>query len=188
MKARAMQIVRESELIPSHDGWHPLSGHQAPEYVPTAWDGPHAGLRLVQAFKTLARLPMPHHIFSNSGYWPSSRMEWVDRVEIERDWRLNPGCESLRDALQQWARRRGLPSAEEISRMELAIAWPARYLARRPRVMRVVQRVAVHRARGIDSDVIAHKLHMHVARLRRINRTGLDEIAAGLRANNVVMF
>ena len=187
MRAKVMQIVREAELIPANERWNPLEHVVSPEYIPPVWIGPHVGLRLIQAFKTLARLPMPRMV-CNSGYWPGTRMEWVDIVEIERDWRLNPGSDSKGEALQQWARRRGLPSAMEIGRMELAIAWPARYLAARYQVMRVVQRVAVHRAREMETDTIAHKLHMHVQRLRAINRAGLELIAAGLRVNEVPVF
>src|SRR6516225_2244337 len=34
-------------------GWHPLDGVPAPEYIPPAWDGVHAGKRLAEALRTL---------------------------------------------------------------------------------------------------------------------------------------
>jgi hypothetical protein len=40
-----------SILIPAEDRWNPLEFTTAPEYVPGVWDGPHCGVRLVQAFK-----------------------------------------------------------------------------------------------------------------------------------------
>jgi hypothetical protein len=81
-----------------------------------------------------------------------------------------------------------MPSAQEVGRMEIAIAWPARYLRRRPIVMRVVQRVAVLRAREIETEMIARRLRQSPVRMRRINRLGLDVIALGLRCDGVAVF
>jgi hypothetical protein len=72
--------------------------------------------------------------------------------------------------------------------MEAAIAWPARYLNTRPLVMRVVQAVAQLRSIGYETDKIAHRLHKSPAVMRRVNRTGLDAIVAGLRRDGVAVF
>ena len=72
--------------------------------------------------------------------------------------------------------------------MEAALSWPARYLNHRPLVMRVVQTVARFRSIGYESDKIAHRLRKPPATVRRINRAGLDAIAAGLRCDDVAMF
>jgi hypothetical protein len=65
-------------LIP-RDEWHPLDGGSAPEYIPPAWDGPHVGRRLADAFATLSQLPTPFRK-SRSGFWPTYYYEWEDLV------------------------------------------------------------------------------------------------------------
>jgi hypothetical protein len=72
--------------------------------------------------------------------------------------------------------------------MEAALSWPARYLNHRPLVMRVVQNVARFRSIGYESDKIARRLHKPAATVRRINRAGLDAVAAGLRRDGVAVF
>jgi hypothetical protein len=61
---RAEIASASSRLIPS-ESWHPLDGVPPPEYVPPAWDGPHVGLRLCDAFKTLAAMPNPRRGFTS---------------------------------------------------------------------------------------------------------------------------
>ena len=77
---------------------------------------------------------------------------------------------------------------EEVGRLEAALSWPGRYLHQRPLVMRVVQSVARYRAIGYESDKIAHRLHKPAVTVRRINRAGLDAIAAGLRRDGAAVF
>jgi hypothetical protein len=188
MKASAWRIVREADretaLIPAgSDTWHPLDGVPAPEYVPPFWIGSHCGLRLVQAFKTLAKMPMSFGPRFGSGYWPHYRHEWEDLLAQE---------EAAKDDKQLRAeafnRVRIPPTAVEVGNMETAIVWPARYLAARPLIMRVVHRVAAGRARGQEMDVMAQRMRCPPARLRTINRAGLDLIADGLRRDGVAVF
>jgi len=39
------------------EDWLPLGGPPAPEAIPICWSGPHVGKRLIEAFRTLARMP-----------------------------------------------------------------------------------------------------------------------------------
>jgi hypothetical protein len=166
------------------DEWHPLDGVPAPEYIPPCWIGPHVGVRLVEAFKSLSRMPMPGRISTKSGLWPQYRHDWEDWLaQVTAD----------KDAQEQDARAqnraRVQPTAEDITRMERAIAWPARYLGQRPIIARTVQRVAVYRAvRGYELDMIARKLHAPAPVIRHRNRDGLDTIAAGLRQDQEAVF
>ena len=111
-------------------------------------------------------------------------MEWIDIQAKEHE------CDydQQREAARQWARTRHRATPEEVGRMEAALSWPRRYLHQRPLVMRVVQQVARYRSIGYESDKIAHRLHKSPAVLRRINRAGLDAIAAGLHRDAVVVF
>jgi hypothetical protein len=177
-----------SILIPADaEKWNPLESiGAAPEWIPPLWDGPHAGLRLIEAFKILARMPARRGPIFKSGYWPSAPMEWIDIVAKEHEYPND--LDQAREAALQWSRTRNRCSAEEVGRMEAAIAWPARYLNHRPLVMRVVQSVAQLRSIGHESDKIARRLHKPAATVRRTNRAGLDAIAAGLRRDGVAVF
>jgi hypothetical protein len=180
------RINGHSVLIPIDDTWHPLSGHQAPEWIPPTWIGAHVGLRLTEAFKALSKMPEQRGPGSRSGFWPAHPMEWIDINAKQHEWLNDP--DQAREAALQWSRTRNRCSAEEVGRMEAAIAWPARYLHHRPLVMRVVQSVARFRSIGLESDRIAHRLHKPAAMVRRTNRAGLDAIAAGLRRDGVAVF
>jgi hypothetical protein len=113
-------------------------------------------------------------------------MEWIDIVAKEHERLNDPG--QAREAAQQWARTRHRVTPEEVGRMEMALSWPARYLVARPLVMKLVQSVAWLRAQGIETDKISRKLRKPAVTVRRINRAGLDAIAAGLRRDGVAVF
>ena len=113
-------------------------------------------------------------------------MEWIDIQAKEHEY-LND-FDQAREAASEWGRKRNRASAEEISRMEMALSWPARYLHQRPLVLRAVQSVARFRSIGWETDKIAHRMHKSPPVLRRINRAGLDAIAAGLHRDAVAVF
>ena len=186
MSNRERGRLYASIFIPAEERWKPLEHVSAPEYVPPVWIGAHAGLRRIEAFKTLSKLPVSRGPRFSSGYWPKHPMEWIDIVAKEHEY-LND-LDQAREAALQCSRTRNRCSAEEVGRMEAAIAWPARYLHHRPLVMRVVQAVARFRSIGYESDKIAHRLHKPAATVRRTNRAGLDAIAAGLRRDGVAVF
>jgi hypothetical protein len=136
-----MRVNGHSVLIPVDEKWNPLETiGAAPEYVPPSWDGPHCSVRLVQAFKTLASMPVANGPRFRSGSWPGAPMEWIDIVAKEHEWLNDPG--QAREAAQQWARTRHRVTPAEVGRMEAAPSWPARYLVTRPWVLRLVQQVA----------------------------------------------
>jgi hypothetical protein len=153
------------------------------DYLPTAWNGPHVGLRLVEAFATLAQIPLqfgPRHYQSP---WPLYAYEFEDLVAQRQ-----AAEEDLQKAANAVNRVRLVPSAEQLGRMEIALIWPARYLRGRPLVMRVVGRMALLRARDLDIDAIAKRMRRSAHRLRIVNRIGLDAIASGLRLDRVAIF
>jgi hypothetical protein len=141
---------------------------------------------LVEAFKILARMPVSRGPAFKSGYWAPYPMEWIDIRAKEHEY-LND-LDQAHEAALQWSRTHNRCSAEEVGRMEAAIAWPARYLNHRPLVMRVVQAVAQLRSVGWEGDRIARRLRKPAATVRRTNRVGLDAIAAGLRRDGIAVF
>src|SRR5262249_16999028 len=80
------------------------------------------------------------------------------------------------------------PSSIEITRMETAIVWPARYLDHVPQLLRTVQAVAFLRARNRGIAHAARKLRLPGRLARRWNREGLNLIATGLRPDAVAVF
>jgi len=67
-----------AKIAAPFNDWHPLDDGPAPEYVPPSeWNGPHVGVRLCDAFKTLAM--MPNRGASTKlapGFWPEYHYEW----------------------------------------------------------------------------------------------------------------
>jgi hypothetical protein len=174
------RLIHGTEII--EDTWHPLDNVPAPEYIPPCWIGPHVGLRLVDAFKTLSRMPPPR-VNMQSGIWPRYRHDWEDLLaQVQGDADVK-----AEDARAQ-NRARLLPTAEDISRMERAIVWPGRYLGTRPRIARLVQRVAMFRARDFDLDTIAKRMRRPPELIRYCNRSGLEGIATGLRRDAAIVF
>jgi hypothetical protein len=154
-----------SILIPAEDRWIPIEHVSAPEYVPSFWDGPHCGVRLVQAFKTLSAIPVAKGPSTRSGYWPHHPMEWIDIVAKEHEWLNDYGQAS--EAARQWARTRNRCTPEEVSRMEAALSWPARYLCHRPLVCRLTLAVAQLRPIGFEGDrLLTNGLVVSFDRLR----------------------
>jgi hypothetical protein len=104
------------------DNWSPLDGVPAPEYVPAEWNGPHVSVRLVDAWRTLNKIPMMRASPRTFGrWWPQYRVEWDDLLAMI-------GAGELESMQREANRVRILPSAKEISQMEIAINWPMNYL------------------------------------------------------------
>jgi hypothetical protein len=73
--------------------------------------------------------------------WPEIEREYADFVQYadDEEWKL--------DQRAEFNRIRPKPTREDITRMEIAIAWPARYLRDWPQLLCTVQKVAIVRVR-----------------------------------------
>ena len=182
-KTTAKELMGQPVLVPG-EAWHPLDGTPCPEYIPEQWDGVHVSVRLVEGFKTLACLPeRDRHKQSASGFWPETWVEWTDMLA-----QTNSDQAQREIDMKIKNKVRSRPSAQDVGRMEIVLMWPARYLAEKIAMARIVQAVAYMRAKEYDSEKIARKLRMGPKHLRRINREGLDLIALGLRKHSVRVF
>ena len=185
-KMTANEVMAQTVLIPGNE-WSPLDGVPAPEYIPPAWDGPHVGVRLIEGFKTLSCLPDGGKRAS-SGYWPETWTEWTDLLaQTTTDEQSKEIDAKIRNHVK------ARPSAQEISRMEIVLMWPARFIASSGdqysiTMARVVQTVAMLRAREYDLEKIARKMRLGPRHLRRVNREGLDLIAGRLRMRGEAVF
>ena len=180
MSRKVTATVTNSRLIPANE-WHPLNGVPAPEYIPARWTGPHVGARLADGFRTLAKLPgtAPAKV----GFWPAYSYEWEDLLaQREAD------IDTLEMQEQHQNRVRLMPSAEEISRMEIIIGWVPKYLKGWPIRARIVQRVALCRARDLSLWVAARRMRHAEWFVRQQNDKGLARIANGLEQDGVTIF
>jgi len=171
----------EWQLIPASD-WHPLDGVAAPDYVPSDWDGPQVGKRLIEALRILRRMRMTPGPREFGNGWPGYVHDWEDQLAQYAD-------EAERAVVERAQNRvRLLPTAEEIARTEAAIGWPAHYLLSFPQLLSVVQAVAAARARHREVYRVSLKLGLPERLIRLWNREGLDIIARGLVNDQVQVF
>jgi hypothetical protein len=170
-----------SFLVPATE-WHPLDDRPPSEYIPDHWIGPHVGLRLVEALRTVQRMPMSFGPQAFGNGWPEIEREYSDYVQYADD------AEWKADQRAEFNRVRPKPTREDITRMEVAIIWPGRYLRDWPQLLRTVQMVAIVRVRHGDIEKAARRLRLPGRLARRWNREGLDRIAAGLQRDGVRVF
>lgn len=182
-----MSQTLSSELISAHE-WHPLSGHQAPEYIPPSWIGPHVGLRMKEGFETLARMPVQSGPGTFKTLWPAYQYEVREYFANVLALVTEGYTPAEHELVTDRNRVRLSASAQAIQRMETVICWPARYLRHGPQLMRMVLSVALGRSRGMDLGQVALKLKRGPSFLRDGNRRGLDMIAEGLRRDGVGVF
>ena len=171
-----------SILLKAGADWNPLDTPVVEqEYIPEAWTGPHVGLRMIEGFECLSRMP-PETIRRRLGYWP----EYIH--DFQDDLAQQDADQQVKDQLTaQRNRIRMRPSAQQISRMNRIVMWAGSYV-RMPEHRRLVQRVAIFRARDLDIETISRRLRMNLRMMRNINRNCLDMIACGLRRDAVQVF
>ncbi|MDC7784801.1 hypothetical protein PQJ75_00850 [Rhodoplanes sp. TEM] len=173
------RLISGQEIV---DGWHPLDGVPAPEFVPDQWTGPHVGLRLWEAFEVLRRMPMPRGPREFGRAWPAYRVEWADLLAEQE------GAQQAAQLREKQRVAKVLPTAEEVSRMERAISWPARFLATDRRLLLAVQRAALAFSVGRDFEWIAHTWGGSAAVWQQRDWQGCDVIADGLIAAGDLVF
>lgn len=165
------------------DDWNPLDGVPMPDYVPSEWNGPHVGVRLADAWRTLAKIPMPRFAPRSFGrMWPEYRIEWTDLLSMI-------GAGEL-EAMQREANRvRVLPSAQEISRMEKAIAWPMQYLnqARSVLIVNVCARMQAVEG-NLQREIRRRRYGGDAKDWQRSNWKLCEQIADGLIKDKVMVF
>jgi hypothetical protein len=104
------------------------------EALPTAWNAAHVGLRLVEAFTTVLKMPG-----GRTGYrslWPAYMYEFDDLVAQAEQGELE-----ITQRTQNKVRI--APSTPEITTMEKALAWPMKFLsAKHPQICEAVNDLA----------------------------------------------
>jgi hypothetical protein len=148
--------------------------------APSVWSGPHVGRRLTEAMRTLRMLP----VATIAGYrpgWPAYAYEFEDLLAQHEQGELER-------TQQQQNRTRLLPSFRDISRMEVAIVWPAQFLARSPPIVCAVNAVALAHALDRDAGWVAAKRGGCADTWRERHDFGCDIIAYELRNSRSPVF
>ena len=151
------------------------------DIAPAVWSGPHVSLRLVEAMQTLRLVPMPPGARGFGQAWPAYSYEWEDLLaqheqgELERTQQLQN-------------RSRPVPSWRDITRMEAAIHWPARFLGHAADLVIAVNAVALAYAVNRDTGWVARRRGGYADTWRERYDEGCIAIARGLRATRVPVF
>jgi hypothetical protein len=149
--------------------------------VPTTWNGPHVGLRLVEAMRTLLKLPLGRRQgFSHS--WPDYAYEWQDLVAQAE----SPDVIERAQRLQNHTRF--LPSRREVSHMDRALGWSTTFLRERTELARAVNSVALVHAMDRDIRWIVRRRGGDIDTWRQRHAEGCAVVAAGLRATRTPVF
>ena len=152
----------------------------APDVPPPVWTPEHVALRLVEAFRTLDRMPRVATPRQTGNHWPLHRLEWADQLaqaelpEAERRER-----EARRNSLAQ------RPSGREIDRMDAALEWLRELRQHDPGVALVTSLWALRTARRRSVRALCREKGWAPATLYKLRGRALDHLAAALNGRGV---
>jgi hypothetical protein len=110
--------------------------------VPTQWTVEQVLQRLEEAYRTLRKLPMATRPRTHGNSMPAYGYEYSDLVQESQ-------TNELKRGMRLRLRPRLTATADEIERMEEALAWPMQYLADKPEVAQAVGLGALWRVSGV---------------------------------------
>ena len=146
----------------------------ASEALPPAWTPEHVGCRLVEAMRTLDRLPRVKGPRGAGNHWPDHRVEWADRLAQAE---LPQGERREREALRNACSR---PSGAEIDRMDQALDWLRELRDLDPGVALVTSLWALRTARRRSVRALCREKGWAPATLYKLRGRALDHLAAAL--------
>ena len=150
---------------------------------PERWDGDHVGRRLVDAFRTLDRLPRPKGPRQAGNHWPLHRVEWADRLaQAELPERERRERERRQNDL---AFR---PSGGEIARMDAALDWLRDLRGRDPDLALLVTLWAYRTVRRRPLRALAQELGISPPTFYKRRDRALAWLAETLEAQAVPVF
>jgi hypothetical protein len=150
------------------------------DVVPARWNGEHVGLRLIEAMRTLSKIPMRRRLgFAHS--WPTHAYEFADLLAQQEQGEL--------ERTMQERNHIGIrPSLQEMTAMETAVAWPAAFLSDRLDLAAAVNGVSL--AHALDRDIrwLVRRRGGYIDTWRQRHADGCNLIAAGLRRARTRVF
>jgi hypothetical protein len=156
-----------------------LLDEDAPTALPTAWTSDHVARRLVEAFRTLDRLPGPRGPREPGDHWPRHKVEWADHLaQAELP-------ESERRERADWRNRvTARPSGAEITRMEAALDWLRDLRAADAGMALVTGLWAMRAARRRSVRGLCRERKWAPHTFYRVRAKALEHIAARLNARH----
>ncbi len=165
---------------------HPLddpSPSDVPATLPPAWTPEHVALRLVEAFRTLDRMPRVATPRQTGNHWPLHRLEWADQLaqaELPAEERRE------RDAISNALSLR--PDAAAITRMDAALEWLRDLRATDTGLALVTSYWALRTARRRSVRRLCREKGWVPATFYKLRARALDHLAKGLNARGVAVF
>jgi hypothetical protein len=150
---------------------------------PSSWTPDHVAVRLVDAFRTLDRLPRPRGPRAAGNHWPTYRLEWADRLaqaelpEAERKER-----DKRRNALAF------TPTGAEIARMDVVLDWLRLLREHDASLATIIALWALRAARRRSVRAICRELGMKPPTFYYQRRVALEHLTAALNAKGVAVF
>ena len=150
---------------------------------PERWTPEHVGRRLVDAFRTLDRLPRARGPRQPGNHWPNTRLEWADQLAQAE----LPAAERLeRDVLRNALALR--PSGREIDRMGRALDWLRDLRAVDPGLALVTHLWALRAARRRSLRALCREKGWAPGTFYKLRARALDHLATTLNVSAVPVF
>ena len=170
--SRARAIIGKVEPTTA-DRWIRQLSNREELPVISGWSAAYVGVRLIEAFRTLSRLPPDRGPKQYGTALPMPVRDFSDLVDEGK------GDGDL--AERRWLRVRINPSALELERMGKAFEWAPRFLKHDAEVSACVTYWAYWFANGKDIAKMAEKCYANgVGKFDRLKLEGLTRIAMGL--------
>jgi hypothetical protein len=151
--------------------------------LPARWTPEHVARRLVDAFKTLDRLPRVRGPRQPGGHWPRHRLEWADQLaQAELP-------ESERRERADWRNRVGLtPSSADITAMDASLEWLRDLRTVDTGMALVVSFWALRAARGRSVRALCREKGWAPHTFYRLRAKALEHLADSLNARQTAVF
>ena len=156
----------------------------APELVtPTTWTADHVGARLVEAFRTLDRMPRVAGPRQPGNHWPRHKLEWADQLaQAELPQAERRERDLARNALAP------RPLGVEIDRMDASLEWLRDLRAHDAGLALVTSLWALRAARRRSVRALCREKNWLPSTFYKLRGRALDHLAASLNARGVAVF
>lgn len=151
--------------------------------LPPRWTPDHVAVRLVEAFRTLDRMPRPRGPRAAGNHWPGHRLEWADKVAQAE---LPEAERRERDARRNALALR--PSGADIARMDLVLDWLRTLRDHDPELALLASFWALRAARRRSIRAICRERGWKTSTFYYQRGRALDHLAATLNARGAAVF
>jgi hypothetical protein len=151
--------------------------------LPETWTPEHVARRLVDAFRTLDRMPRVRGPRQPGDHWPRHRVEWADQLAQAE----LPENEKRERA--EWRNRLGVkPSGLEITQMDASLDWLRDLRTADSGMALVTSLWALRAARRRSVRALCREKGWAPHTFYRLRARALDHLAAALNARHVAVF